>query len=284
VTIAKVIIFAIAVAVVPTQSCLGISFWQTFGWDVNLNALFATLTTCGLMAVFYLGELIGNIMVFVYARYHVRNSQWQWQVAKTPVSWGIILKAEVSRLWQEFESNPVVTFRNILFAPISEELVFRGFIVPVIYMAYVNTSFTSVVVNRANSAYSTAWASIGWFGVAHMHHMIEKIRNGEPWSSALKVSLVQLTYTSIFGFIAALLFLRTGSIFPSIVSHIICNFVGLPDMGFMVPPPNFHQRMGCNYRFRYIILALHALGLILFSVLLFPCTSYFAKDSYFYNP
>lgn len=59
VTIAKVIIFAIAVAVVPTQSCLGISFWQTFGWDVNLNALFATLTTCGLMAVFYLGKANG---------------------------------------------------------------------------------------------------------------------------------------------------------------------------------------------------------------------------------
>lgn len=39
----------------------------------------------------------------------------------------------------------------------------------------------------------------------------------------------QFTYTTLFGSYAAYLFICTGSIFPSITSHVFCNVMGLPN-------------------------------------------------------
>lgn len=41
----------------------------------------------------------------------------------------------------------------------------------------------------------------------------------------------QLGYTTVFGFHCAFLFLRTGSVYPPLMSHVFCNFMGLPDLG-----------------------------------------------------
>lgn len=218
------------------------------------------------------------MLVFFHRRHNRRDTRtFVWTPAPSAVAWSAVFGSELNLILDEVKRNPVMSFRNVIFAPISEELVFRGIIVPVLYMAYSQSTSRT----PSDAAMLTAWASVGWFGIAHLHHMIEKIRNGESFGNALKVSLVQLIYTSIFGFIAALLFIRTGTIYSSILSHMICNFVGLPDMGFMQPPPNHHQRMGCNYQYRYILLALHVLGLILFSFVLFPWTASLAEQSYF---
>lgn len=218
------------------------------------------------------------MLVFFHRRHNVRDTRtFLWMPARSPVAWSSVFGSELSLIIDEIKSNPIMSFRNVIFAPISEELVFRGIMVPVLYMAYSQSTSRS----PSDTAMLTAWASIGWFGIAHLHHMIEKVRNGESFSNALKVSLIQLIYTSIFGFIAALLFIRTGTIYSSILSHMICNFVGLPDMGFMQPPPNHNQRMGCNYLFRYVLLVLHVLGLVIFSLVLFPWTAPLAEQSYF---
>lgn len=105
-----------------------------------------------------------------------------------------------------------------------------------------------------------------WFGFAHIHHFYHKITSGDTTIiSAIITTLIQLTYTTIFGFIATLLFMRTGNIMGKyyvfvyiyliciiilililllliinnllficigpIVSHIYCNIMGLPDIG-----------------------------------------------------
>lgn len=41
-------------------------------------------------------------------------------------------------------------------------------------------------------------------------------------------SLFQFTYTSLFGFFVAFVFLRTGNIYACIVAHTFCNWMGLP--------------------------------------------------------
>ena len=41
-------------------------------------------------------------------------------------------------------------------------------------------------------------------------------------------AVFQLTYTSLFGFHCAFLFLRTGSLLSPTVSHIFCNVMGFP--------------------------------------------------------
>ncbi len=48
--------------------------------------------------------------------------------------------------------------------------------------------------------------------------------------------VVQLGYTSMFGAYVSFLFLRYGHLATTIVAHIICNFMGLPNFRFAVPP------------------------------------------------
>jgi len=42
------------------------------------------------------------------------------------------------------------------------------------------------------------------------------------------MSLFQFIYTTLFGWFAAFVFLRTGSLYPAIAAHAFCNWLGLP--------------------------------------------------------
>jgi hypothetical protein len=55
------------------------------------------------------------------------------------------------------------------------------------------------------------------------------------------IGLVQLTYTTLFGWYAAYVFLRTGMLAPCFLVHAYCNAMGLPDLSFLAqpaPPPS----------------------------------------------
>lgn len=117
--------------------------------------------------------------------------------------------------------------------------------------------------------------SSAWFGIAHIHHLYEKIKNGEKISLAILSTIIQFTYTTIFGVIASYLFMRTGSIFSPIVSHIFCNFMGLPNTGFYVKPSGnqgFANPYSALYPYRWILTFIYIAGLAAFSILLFPMT------------
>lgn len=161
-------------------------------------------------------------------------------------------------------------FRNLIFAPVTEEIVFRGLVVTFLYLDSDSSNDQTLTLALSSTVY---------FGLAHVHHFYEKIRFGNQLiSEALFSTLIQFLYTSIFGFTAAILFIRTGNIFAPIISHIICNYTGLPNLGFMQPRTNTYSVL---YDYRFILLVLHALGLIFFSVLLYPFTKLFAAESVF---
>ena len=44
---------------------------------------------------------------------------------------------------------------------------------------------------------------------------------------------IQWTYTTLFGAYVSHVFIRTGSIMSVIVAHVICNYMGLPDIEFI---------------------------------------------------
>ena len=44
--------------------------------------------------------------------------------------------------------------------------------------------------------------------------------------------MIQLAYTTLFGYHCAFLFLRTGSVYPPLFSHMFCNFMGLPQIAY----------------------------------------------------
>lgn len=109
-----------------------------------------------------------------------------------------------------------VGFRNIIAGPISEEFVFRSCIVPLHLFA--GQSIGKIVLITPL-----------YFGLAHIHHVYERnmSRPGNLLNASL-VSLVQFVYTTIFGWFAAFLFIRTGSVWSSILVHSFCNSMGLP--------------------------------------------------------
>ena len=189
-------------------------------------------------------------------------------------------------------------FRSLVFAPITEEMVFRAVMVPALYIALI-ASPAAVAAQSTGHATSPAADAVGvpytpwavvcatplWFGVAHVHHLIEKLTSGWSIQNAMIATAVQLTYTSIFGVIATLLFMRTGSIYSAILSHIICNVVQLPDIGFMTSPGQSwnSNSYSCMYNYRYLHLIVHALGLILFSLLLLPMTEVLSLESTYWG-
>lgn len=127
------------------------------------------------------------------------------------------LKAELWTSW--------TGYRNLIAAPVSEELVFRSLVISLHLAARVPPTrivFTTPLV----------------FGAAHLHHLAANLRACTPAGSAapppgavlqcVAVSLFQLGYTSAFGFFAAFALLRTGNLPAVVLVHGFCNAMGVP--------------------------------------------------------
>ncbi|KAI5819855.1 CAAX protease self-immunity-domain-containing protein [Pyronema omphalodes] len=109
-----------------------------------------------------------------------------------------------------------VGWRNYVVAPITEEVVFRGCMVPLLMLAGV-------------SAGKIVWTTPLVFGIAHFHHCYEMILNHPSYiGMAILSSLAQFTYTTIFGWWATFVLIRTGSVWPAIAVHAMCNWIGAP--------------------------------------------------------
>lgn len=121
------------------------------------------------------------------------------------------LKEKVGNVWG---------IRNYLIGPLTEEIVFRGCIVSLHALAGLHKNIL-------------IFATPLYFGVAHLHHAYEGYVKGGRTKSALKraclISTIQFAYTSMFGWYANFLFLRSNTLLAPLVSHIFCNIMGLPD-------------------------------------------------------
>ncbi|KAF2688645.1 Abi-domain-containing protein [Lentithecium fluviatile CBS 122367] len=169
-----------------------------------------------------------------------------------------------------------VGYRNYVMGPISEELIWRSLIIPL----HVLANFSGKQIIFLTPLY---------FGIAHVHHLYEfRITHPHiPLVQAVARSLFQFTYTSLFGFFAAFVFLRTGNVFSAILAHSFCNWMGLPrfygrvgvEAGEPIGPPGKRDGKGGALRYSskgttwtiayYIILVAGALG---FYWQLFPLT------------
>ncbi|KAM6484259.1 CaaX prenyl protease [Trichoderma sp. SZMC 28011] len=123
-------------------------------------------------------------------------------------------------IWAEWP-----TWRNLVAGPITEECLFRSAAIPLLLVAGSSISriiFLSPVV----------------FGLAHVHHFYEfRITHPQtPLVAAIARSVLQFSYTSLFGAYANFLFLRTGSLLAVILVHTFCNSMGLPRVWGAVQP------------------------------------------------
>jgi prenyl protein peptidase len=78
---------------------------------------------------------------------------------------------------------------------------------------------------------------ISHFRQAHIHHAYEFYLNHPDAISAMVVrTLFQFAYTTLFGWFATFVFLRTGSVWVVIATHSFCNFMGVPHLGLVDGP------------------------------------------------
>ncbi|CAI8602594.1 unnamed protein product [Vicia faba] len=147
--------------------------------------------------------------------------------------------------WMSAISSNVLTWRNYVVAPLTEELVFRACMIPILLCG-------------GFKPYSAMILCPVFFSLAHLNHFMEIYtkQNYRIMQAAMVIGL-QLGYTVIFGSYASFLFIRTGHLAAPIVAHIFCNFMGLPVL--------YSLRSG------FVSLA-SIMGLVGFSWLLFPMT------------
>ncbi|CAI0423651.1 unnamed protein product [Linum tenue] len=148
--------------------------------------------------------------------------------------------------WVSSAVSNILAWRNLIVAPVTEELVFRACMIPLLlcggFEPYIVIGLCPIL-----------------FSLAHLNHWME-IYCQQNYS-VIKASMVvglQLSYTVIFGSYASLLFIRTGHLVSPLLAHVFCNFMGLPVF--------FARKKGG------MVALVFAAGVISFIWLLFPLT------------
>ncbi|KAH9977809.1 hypothetical protein BGW80DRAFT_1284313 [Lactifluus volemus] len=173
--------------------------WATTTAHLGFYVRGRDLPACLVTPVLFLGPL--------YARYLSRNlpfmARWTFNKQVTDIfNW--------------------IFIRNYIVGPISEEVVWRSCLIVAYRLA--GASNTLMVFFTPLS-----------FGSAHLHHIWETYNvHRRSYHQALRrailLTLFQFTYTTLFGFHSAFLFIRTKSLLPSVSAHIFCNIMGVPQL------------------------------------------------------
>ncbi|XP_078314941.1 CAAX prenyl protease 2-like [Crassostrea virginica] len=165
------------------------------------------------------------------------------------------------RYWTNSLQN-LIWIRNHIVAPISEEMIYRACMLPLLVPCF-------------GTGVSVFLCPL-FFGVAHFHHMIEKVIQGrQPLAEAFKQSMFQLCYTTLFGAYSAFLFLRTGHFVAPVVAHAFCNHMGFPAFTEVMAYPNTETR--------HKLIASFVIGLVMWMALLYPITSPFLYSNDIYD-
>ena len=112
-----------------------------------------------------------------------------------------------------------IGWRNFVAGPFTEEVLFRSVIVSL-----------HIHIRPQLSPPTLVLATPLYFGIAHVHHFWEYTLTHPytPTLPALLRSLIQFAYTTVFGWYATFIYLRTGSLWAVVLIHAQCNWMGLP--------------------------------------------------------
>eukprot|EP01104_Vermistella_antarctica_P018397 TRINITY_DN678_c0_g1_i4.p1 TRINITY_DN678_c0_g1~~TRINITY_DN678_c0_g1_i4.p1 ORF type:complete len:342 (-),score=39.00 TRINITY_DN678_c0_g1_i4:1095-2120(-) len=139
----------------------------------------------------------------------------------------------------ELDLYPVTSilfYRNYVVGPLVEEWVFRCCMLPLLVASGLSIT-TSILICPL------------FFGLAHTHHIVQHLhKDGRALKEAVVVTVVQLVYTTIFGWFSSYLFIMTGSLIAPFLSHAFCNVMGLPSFGLMptAAPPSRYRTLSAS--------------------------------------
>mmetsp|Transcript_6729 Transcript_6729/g.14850 ORF Transcript_6729/g.14850 Transcript_6729/m.14850 type:complete len:310 (+) Transcript_6729:88-1017(+) len=165
---------------------------------------------------------------------------------------GLKLQRAMDVAASPFADRHLLLWRNLVVAPLSEEFVFRGCMVPLLLL-------------QGSSKAAAILLPPLFFGAAHLHHLHDLLtyQRVAP-RTALPMVLFQFTYTTVFGWYECLLFINTGSLVAPVVVHMFCNLMGVPHFGRMM------QQGGSR---PWVPLLVTGLGVAGFAALFKPLTS-----------
>lgn len=109
-------------------------------------------------------------------------------------------------------------FRDHIFAPITEEFIYRAIVVNLLLLEPYSVRFIVLVAPLL-------------FGFAHLHHGYRMFRHNSMPFIVILVQIVFMTvYTSLFGMLETYLYLKFNhNLLAVIVVHVICNLFSFPD-------------------------------------------------------
>lgn len=166
-----------------------------------------------------------------------------------PILQGVLGKDKGAALLEPLKGRSDVVLRNYVVAPLSEELVFRSCMFP-------------LLLPKLGPVWTTFVCPL-FFGLAHLHHAVEHVRTGAmtPFQAVLS-TLLQAAYTTLFGMFSGILLIRTGHLISAVTAHTLCNLLGLPDFYGIT-----------EHKKPVAVATAYVAGLVGFLYLLFPLTS-----------
>jgi len=154
-----------------------------------------------------------------------------------------------------------MNLRDYIIGPISEEMVFRALFLPPLLLACQMNATNDENPDQCFPFFSLRTVQFlcpTFFGVAHFHHALIKIHEGHTSLVMILLStLFQFSYTYLFGLWSTFAYMRTGSVVCVSVCHAFCNYMGVPNLGFM-------DKHGLLYQYKALILPTYAVGIALF--------------------
>ncbi|KAF3787312.1 CAAX prenyl protease 2 [Nymphaea thermarum] len=142
-----------------------------------------------LTSLFYAGSVVSRLLSF--------SDAWEQEELHQEAYLVRIFKSASQRLVDDahFVVLNILAWRNYVVAPITEELVFRACMIPLLLCA-------------GFKAYSIIFLSPIFFSLAHLNHLLE-LYYGQKYTLSRAVLIV-------------------GHLIAPIVAHIFCNMMGLP--------------------------------------------------------
>ena len=202
----------------------------------------------------------------------VVESQWRdWirgrslhETLSSWIGWRNFVAVRIPR--QQSCGNELICFP--LQSPITEELLFRSLLVPLHLLSHLSPTRLILLTPL-------------YFAIAHVHHFYEYslTHPHTPLLPALVRSLVQFAYTTVFGWYATFIFLRTANLPAVVLAHSYCNWCGLPRLWGRVgeddddqgrKPHGQAKRLGIGWTVAYYVLLV--VGAVSFRGGLWPLT------------
>ncbi|ETO34295.1 hypothetical protein RFI_02806 [Reticulomyxa filosa] len=171
------------------DTLLSMVFWESLGVRLDIaHNIKSVLVSIGLNLLWFYGPLVED---------------WQYVL-----------------IHQHKDTPPLHVIRGFIIGPAAEEWIYRCCICSVLLNSGFNQAFSIII-------------SPILFGLSHAHHFYYQYStvHAAEEKNIRKIFLsvlLQLTYTSIFGGVAAIIFAKTRNCFAPVVMHAMCNYMSLP--------------------------------------------------------